>query len=135
MRRLILIALLVAAVIGVIAVYFTYNKPHKDIAASDIDHQLSLSALIDEFEADPEAANLKYTEKVVAISATMNDMSDGEFTSLLLSDENGRMANCQMSEFDAAIFESGKSISLKGLFVGYDDLLGEVQLKKCTVLE
>lgn len=115
-----------------------YNKPHKDIAAAQIDYQISLSVLFDEFAENPEDASIKYSEKVIAIEGEMKNLEKTETSiQLFVIDDNGRLAICEMLEFDDTNFLEGSDVKVKGLFIGYDDdLLGpEIKIKKCTILE
>mgnify|MGYP001138402094 CR=1 FL=1 len=129
--------LLIILIILGIALYM-YNKPHKDIAAAQIDYQLSLSVLFDEFSNNPEDASIKYSEKVIAIEGKMKNLEKNENAiQLFVVDDNGRLAICEMLEFDDTNFLEGNNVKVKGLFIGYDDdLLGpEIKFKKCTILE
>ena len=39
-----------------------------------------------------------------------------------------------ISAKEIGINNHGKKVFVKGLFIGYDDLLGELQLKKCSIV-
>lgn len=120
---------------GLLIYNSTFNKSHLDVSEADIDFELSLTELFDEFSVDEIAAYKKYSEKVVLIQGNYNSMTSGEFDNLLLTDENGRIANCEMENEIVVEFSPGQRVKLKGLFIGYDDLMGELQFKKCSLIE
>ncbi len=136
----IFVGLFLVGVAGVFFAYRIYNKPHLDVSEADADYILNLSTLMDEFEDNPNNAQNKYTDKVVVVSGTVADFQLGELTSIILDDGQGLLANCEMSvDSDLTkdqlenFLNSNEEVRLKGLFVGYEDLLGEVQLKKCSL--
>ncbi|QNL20476.1 hypothetical protein HZR84_00415 [Hyphobacterium sp. CCMP332] len=129
------LGLVLIVIIGLFVVYKIYNKPHKDIASAQVDYETHLSALIDEFEQKPDESNSKYTDKVLMIEATMSDIQDGEHVHLFLSDGGMGIANCEMLEKSKDFFKKDETVKIKGLFVGYDDLIEPtITLKKCSVL-
>lgn len=135
MNKKVFIVLAILALGALFVVYRIYNKPHKDIAAADVDFELQLSVLIDEFESDSEAAQLKYTDKVIMIEGIFQDFQDGEFAHLFLSDGELGIANCELLK-GQNVNENSDNIRVKGLFVGYEDLIEPtIQIKKCTVLD
>ena len=62
--------------------------------------------------------------------------AESQLKSIVISGETA-IVNCELSNPGTIKVNTqniGKPISVKGLFVGYDDLLGEIQLKKCTII-
>jgi hypothetical protein len=135
MIKKILIGIIILTIGGAVVAYMMYNKPHKDIAAAKIDHSLNLAVLMDEFSNSPEEASSKYTSKVVAIDGLLKSIEKGTPTYILIEDDKGRIANCEMLGSLEANLNIGESVKVKGLFIGYEDLLEELQLKKCSILE
>jgi hypothetical protein len=127
-----IIIFLIAA--GIIIFNNTYNKPHLDVSEADSDFEIGLAELFDEFSADEMAATKKYAEKVILTEGIFKSSSEGEFTNILMEDSKGRIANCELEAKSPVNIEPGQKIKLKGLFIGYNDLMGELQMKKCTIL-
>lgn len=135
LKKVLLIVIVLVAVASIIA-YMQYNKPHKDIAASEIDFESTLLSLFDEFENNPVESSKKYTDKIVVVTAEFYKLANSESkTTVLMKDTNGRIANCEMLTSAESYPNEGEEIKIKGLFVGYDDLLGEIVFKKCTIQE
>ena len=115
--------------------YFVYNKPHRNILAEEAKFSLALTQMNGEFLADEEAAYKKYFNQVVEISATassINKKENGRYDVVLNS--NGVIANGELisagDQFEALI---NKEVVLKGLFIGYDNLLEEIKLSECSI--
>lgn len=116
-------------------IYRIYNKPHKDISSAKVDYEIHLSALIDEFDENIEQANKKYTDKVLMIEGNMMEIQNGDHVHLFLTDGGMGIANCEMLDSSTDYFKEGESIKIKGLFVGFDDLIEPtVTMKKCSIL-
>lgn len=136
MRRDLLIKLSILLVVIVMTTaYFVYNKPHRNILAEEAKFSLALTQMNDEFLADEEAAYKKYFNQVVEISATassINKKENGRYDVVLSS--NGVIANGELisagDQFEALI---NKEVVLKGLFIGYDNLLEEIKLSECSI--
>ena len=116
-------------------VYFVYNKPHRNILAEEAKFSLALTQMNGEFLADEEAAFKKYFNQVVEISATassINKKENGRYDVVLNS--NGVIANGELisagDQFEGLI---NKEVVLKGLFIGYDNLLEEIKLSECSI--
>ena len=136
MRRDLLIKLSILLVVIVMTtVYFVYNKPHRNILAEEAKFSLALTQMNGEFLADEEAAYKKYFNQVVEISATassINKKENGRYDVVLNS--NGVIANGELisagDQFESLI---NKEVVLKGLFIGYDNLLEEIKLSECLI--
>lgn len=116
-----------------------YNKPHRNIAKEKADFIVEAAGFYQEFEQDQDLAHDRYDNRVIEINGTLQKISrtaDGK--AMLLLGDSGGYINCEMHEdYDAlqGKVKDGQPVSLKGLYIGYDDLLGEVQLKECQLIE
>ena len=136
MRKDLLIKLSILLVLIIMTtVYFVYNKPHRNILAEEAKFSLALTQMNGEFLADEESAYKKYFNQVVEISATassINKKENGRYDVVLSS--NGVIANGELisagDQFEALI---NKEVVLKGLFIGYDNLLEEIKLSECSI--
>jgi hypothetical protein len=130
--------ILVVFSIGGYVVYSMYNKPHKTISEEDVDFRLTVDEMIGAFDEEEKTAQAKFLDKVIVLEGVLKSFSGSEnaMDILILEGKNGR-ANCGFSSVDFQVSESikpGDKLFVKGLFIGYDDLLGELQLKKCTII-
>lgn len=140
MSRKKLYALLAIAIVlyGVLIIYKIYNKPHKNISEQKADFHLKADGLMNEFMQNEVQANAKYLDKVIILEGKMvrHSVSNSGFTILVLKGNNSTV-NCEMAASDSNPLEQkseGDIVFIKGLFIGYDDLLEELQLKKCTLV-
>ncbi len=135
----ILFPLALAILIGGLAIgYFIYNKPHQNIGKSQVDYMITLDSLAKEFQTDQQIAATKYSDKVIVLHGRFGAMSGiNMWPVTILLEEGDYLANCELDSLYSSnipAFNQGDEISVKGLFVGYDELLGEIQMKKCLLV-
>lgn len=139
MKRLIVIAVLIVLTLGTLVVVYMYNKPHVNVRKEKVDFNVSVDSIVGEFEFDQGKATLKYMDKIIQLSGKFDSKSsaNGGLVTLVIKGENS-FANCEMDSLYSnkiPLLHSNDNITVKGLFVGYDDLLGELQLKKCLFVK
>ena len=115
--------------------YFVYNKPHRDILSEKAQFSLSLVEMNEEFLEDEDSAYKKYFNQVVEISGiavAINEKANKRYDVVLKS--QGIIANGEL------IHANGQpktlidqNVALKGLFIGYDNLLEEIKLSECSI--
>ena len=137
-KYLFIIAVFFLAAYGFYMIYTMYNKPHKIIAEQAVDFSMTVDEMIEEFNTDETGAGTKFIDKVVILEGVLKSISSTERSlSIMMLEGKSGMVNCEFSDADLQLAGSpnpGDKISVKGLFIGYDDLLGELQLKKCTIM-
>ena len=115
--------------------YFIYNKPHRDILGEKAQYSLSLVEMNNEFLADEDAAYKKYFNQVVEISGTavsIDEKANERYDVVLKS--GGIIANGELIDIDIQPAEMiDQQVMLKGLFIGYDNLLEEIKLSECSI--
>jgi len=136
MRRKLLIQIFILTVaIVMVAGYLIYNKPHRNILDEEAQFSLSLVEMNEEFLVDEDAAYKKYFNQVVEISGTavsIDEKANKRFDVVLKSQEiiaNGELISPDVQP--AKLIE--QEVLLKGLFIGYDNLLEEIKLSKCSI--
>lgn len=135
MKRYIFTGLLVVLILAVATVFYIYNKPHRDVVDEKAEFSLSVDQMHDEFSSDETAANQKYFNQVVELNGTLTslkDRGDGHFDFVISSDNkvaNGEIVEISQDQKDLL----NKKVKVKGLFIGYDNLLEEIQLSECTL--
>jgi len=139
MKKLMIILAFVMITGGFTIGYYMYNKPHVNVSEEKIDITTTIEALASDFQTDHEASIKKYADKIMSLSGKFHSSSSGQsqFMTIVLKGDQ-TFANCEMDTLytkNIPGFREGEEITLKGLFVGYDDLLGELQLKKCLVIQ
>ena len=77
MKR-ILLSLLALLLIGAGVGYYMWNKPHQNMATAKTDVTIDAAALFAEYNADENACNAKYLDKVIAVSGKVKEVTKDE---------------------------------------------------------
>ncbi len=114
--KIIVIVVLIAVVVVVLSGLYMYNKPHRDIAGEKANFNLEAVLFIDEFNADENASNTKYLDKVILVTGQVVSISETQSgLTIYLEDEfDGISAN-----FDSLYVSKNQAI-LKNLATGSD---------------
>lgn len=134
--RVIWILLTVVTTGFVLAYLFYYNKPHRDIEREGFDYELTAGDLYSSFQENETAAHQKFYDRVILVSGDVKQVIDRDDLSIILLEGAGGVINCEMNEkYDDLInyVDVGENIQIKCLYVGYNDLLEEIQLKNCKI--
>ena len=123
MRKIIfvLIALLIIGGIGYKYVY----KDHRDIAAEEVTFKLTSNELIAELVTDNDAVT-KYLDRVISVSGVVSDANEDNLT----------LSNDIFCTFDSVVKDVsvGDSMIVKGRCLGFDELLMQVKLDQCQII-
>ena len=112
------------------AVYFIWNKPHKDYSTMKTDVTISSLNFINAFKANSTLATEKYLNQIILVSG---DITDKLTTSVVL--DNGVVCTLDSSSLKALrLIQINDNISIKGRFVGFDDLFEEIRLDHCFIM-
>ncbi|WP_370478223.1 OB-fold protein [Tamlana flava] len=119
--------ILVVFIIAGISIYAYLNKNHRDIASEASSFNLSSEKLIAEFSINPIDSEQKYLNKTIEVSGLMTNLNPDNLT---LNDK----VFCQFSNEIRQTPSNNSQIIIKGRFIGYDDLLEEIKLDQCTII-
>lgn len=131
--RIVLIILAVGAIIAAAAVYYVYNKPHRDISKEKVDYELSAGEFAAEFDVDADTAHQKYDTKVVKVTGHIEDVSLTHDNRVQLLLKGGIKAALKDSTIGPENFRNNDEVTMKCLYTGYDDLFNEITLKDCDL--
>lgn len=120
---LLIVVVLITGFFG--ARYYAYNGGKRDLQSEQAAFTIKTKDIVAEFVANEVVANKKYLEKPVAISGTITSVNSTE----VIIDEIGV---CNFTTADASL-KVGQTVTIKGRVVGYDDLLGGVNLDQCSI--
>ena len=113
-----------------IVVYFVWNKPHKDYSTMKTDITISSLNFINEFKANSTLATEKYLNQIIFVSGNTTD----KLTKSVVLD-NGIVCTLDSSSLKALrLIQINNEISIKGRFVGFDDLFEEIRLDHCFIM-
>ena len=113
-----------------IAVYFVWNKPHKDYSTMKTDITISSLNFINEFKANSVLATEKYLNQIILVNGNTTD----KLTKSVVLD-NGIVCTLDSSSLkDLGLIRINNEVSIKGRFVGFDDLFEEIRLDHCFIM-
>lgn len=128
MKKTILIVLLLAAAIT--GGYFYLYKGHRSIDSEAADFTITIPQIQQEFSANDSLANQKYLDKTIIVSGKVTTV-DQQGNSIIIDEK----LTATFGTATAADFSVGKSVKIKGRFIGYDDLLEEFRLDQISIVE
>ena len=113
-----------------IAVYFVWNKPHKDYSTMKTDITISSSNFINEFKANSTLATEKYLNQIILVNGNITD----KLTKSVLLDKEIVCTLDSSSLKALELIQINNEVSIKGRFVGFDDLFEEIRLDHCFIM-
>ncbi|HEY8513596.1 MAG TPA: hypothetical protein VIL31_16670 [Cyclobacteriaceae bacterium] len=134
MIKKILGGILVVVLLGVGAVYFVFNKPHRSVDKPDL--LVDASDLIMAFEEDERAANDKYVGKVLEVSGTVAEVIEKQSSFVLLLGDTTTVSrvSCTLEhEQDSMAYglRAGDALTVRGICSGR---LLDVVLVDCKIV-
>lgn len=115
----------------ILVLYFGYNyvyQDHRNIETESADFVTEASALSEAFILSPEQSELKYINKTIEVSGIISDLNQ---TDLTLNES----VFCQFNSDIKPPQKTNTKIKIKGRCIGYDDLLEQIKLDQCSVIE
>lgn len=113
--------------------YYMWNKPHQNMATAKTDIAIDATALFNEYNADENACNAKYLEKVIAVSGKVKEVTNDEGAVKVSLDTGGEFGvRCELSTTTTharTTFTPGESVTFKGTCSG---LNFDVQFSNCV---
>ncbi|WP_300567577.1 hypothetical protein [Flavobacterium sp.] len=123
---LILLLFLILVWVGYSYIY----KEHRNISTENSMKISSVENIFNEFKQDENKANKRYLDKVIQVKGKVTQVDSIQKT--ITIDEK------LFSSFQKVDFESCKlnsTLVIKGRFIGYDDLLEELKMDNCVIIE
>ena len=113
-----------------IIVYAVWNKPHKNYSNTKPNITIDSSNFINEFKTNSTLATEKYLNQIIFVSGNTTD----KLTKSVVLD-NGIVCTLDSSSLKALrLIQINNEISIKGRFVGFDDLFEEIRLDHCFIM-
>ncbi len=123
--KIITVLVILAVAVFFSARYYAYNGGKRDLQSEEAAFTLKSIDFVSEFTTKETEANKKYLEKPVIISGTISSVNGKE---VILDG----VVVCGFTVADASLKE-GQSVLIKGRVVGYDDLMGSVNMDQCSI--
>ena len=118
------IILLCLVFCGVLYALFQYNKPHTNVATSDVNITLTAQALYADFENNEAAANTKYLDQIIQVTGpilSVKTVKDQKIISIG-SEETFGSVKCYLTPEEIEknyTLKEGQIITVKGICTGY----------------
>lgn len=125
-NKIIIISVFVL-ILGYLIYSYVY-KSHRDIASEKESFLVTADAVYNEFKTDASKANQKYLDKTIDVYGKISSVDLKENT--IVIDE--KMFAVFKDKMPAGL-RLQSDIKIKGRFIGYDDLLGEMKMDQCTI--
>ena len=117
------------SIIGLIIIYNTYNKPHKDFNKSPFEVTIESKELISLYQDNIDNANTRFLDKILLVKGSITHIE----TDIIILD-NGIVCTLDPSQAITNKIHLNKKISVKGRCIGYDDLLEEIRIDHSFIM-
>ena len=111
-------------------VYAVWNKPHKNYSNTKPNITTDSSNFINEFKTNSTLATEKYLNQIILVNGNVTDRLT---KSVVLN--NGIVCTFDSLSLKAlGPIQINNEVSIKGRFVGFDDLFEEIRLDHCFIM-
>lgn len=128
MNKKILFGILILLVFVCVAHRYIY-KPHRDISTENAAYKVSITGLQQEFATNDSLALSKYHDETIELTAQVTAI-DTENKAIVLD-------NKVFATFEESLSKdilSGKTLKIKGRFLGDDELLEEFKIDQSSIV-
>ena len=122
----IIISIIAVISVGVIGYNYVLYGGERNLTTETTDFTITSTKIASEFSENIQKSNKKYLEKAVAISGTITNVNGLE----VIVDNS---IICYLKNPDSSA-KKGEIITIKGRVVGYDDLMEELKLDQCFII-
>jgi hypothetical protein len=122
---------IIIAVIIIIAAIVGYNyiyQDHRNIENENAEFVMSSSEIASLFSENAATTERKFLNKTIEVSGLVSEINTNEIT---IDDK----VFCQFSNGIQSTIKENSKVKIKGRVIGYDDLLAQVKLDQCTIIE
>lgn len=121
-----IVVLVLILVVGFFSArYYAYHGAKRDVQSEQAAFTMKTKDILADFTKNEADANKKYLEKPVSISGIITSVNEKE----VIIDE---VVVCGFTTADVTL-KVGQSVSVKGRVIGYDDLMGGVNMDQCSI--
>ncbi|RKE94995.1 OB-fold protein [Ichthyenterobacterium magnum] len=118
-----LIALILIIIIGYNYIY----KDHRDIHKEQPKFTISSNNINAEFINNPVLSQEKYLNKTIEISGQVTEVNSNNITL-------DNKVFCLFTNQIIKTIKKGEKVKIKGRVIGYDDLLEQIKLDQCSII-
>jgi hypothetical protein len=117
--------ILILLIFGIIGYNYIYQD-HRDIATEPPKFTINSKLLLNQFSENPSYFQKEYLNKVIEVSGLVTEI---DLMYIVLNEK----IFCHFKEHINSS-STRKYLSIKGRFIGYDDLLDEIKLDQCKII-
>lgn len=128
MKKWTIVLILIFVLIAGYLLYSYVYQSHRDIASEKGVFTVTVDVIHQEFKTDEQKANAKYLDKTIDVYGKISSI-DSEENTIVLDDKMFAVFKDKMP----ANLKVASEIKIKGRFIGYDDLLGELKMDQCVM--
>lgn len=128
MKKKILTTISLFIIIGILSFFYIY-KGHRDIESETADYIVTVNELEREFASNDSLAYIKYQDKTIELSARVTSI-DKAGNGIVMSEKIFVTFKNRLPQS----ITSGKTLKIKGRFLGYDELLQEFKIDQSSVV-
>ena len=121
-KWLFIVAVIIISLIG----YNYLYQDHRDIASETSVYKLTSKEIINEFALNPSASEAKYLNQTIEVSGIITEVNQKN----IIIDQK---IFCLLSKNTQTTLKTN-TIKIKGRFIGFDDLLEQIKLDQCIVI-
>ena len=121
--KLVITSLLILFVLAYNYIY----KEHRNIALEKPEHLVSAQLLFSDYQNDDVKANNLYLNKTIQVSGRITSITKNE----LVIDKT---ISCFFDNSIEFPIQLNQNISVKGRLIGYDNLLEEIKIDQCSII-
>lgn len=129
MNKKILFGILILLITAIAIYRYTYQD-HRDISNEKATYTLTIAVLEKEFAENDSLASAKYQDQTIEVTAKITAI-DIENKAIILDNKLFASFNNSLSKD----ISSGKKITIKGRFLGYDELLEEFKMDQSSIID
>ena len=119
----ILIIVIIAAIIGYNYIY----QDHRSIENESAEFTMSSTEIANLFSENVVSSEQKFLNKTIEVSGLISEINTNDIT---VDDK----LFCQFNKAIETSIRQNFNIKIKGRVIGYDDLLEQVKLDQCTII-
>jgi hypothetical protein len=124
--KIVLASILGLGLVLFIAYKFIMTSGARDLETEKTAFTVSTKEIVNEFATDTSSTT-KYLNKAIEIKGVVTQIEDKQ---LILDG----VVICAMKE-NISTKNKDKQVTIKGRFLGYDDLMGELKLDECSIIK
>ena len=117
---------LVVILLALIAYNYIY-KDHRNIKTETSAYTVTAAQLANEFKVNATKAEGMYLNKTIEVSGTISSLKPTEITI-------EEKVFCLFNDISNSTKQQQETVTIKGRFIGYDDLLEEIKLDQCSII-